>query len=250
MENETKKKKTATTTTATEVATSRALESYVDRVTLYTDVNADNFDFSRLPADPFKVTITTHNAKGEEIKTAYKIAVNGNKTLTVNDIPVNDGARERLTKLLADRERIPNEVAGLISSDTCKIYRYFLSRAKEQDKKERFERSGVKFVYKGVELRFLPKHAIDAGCEFILFKAITGDATTYLKRDNETFSIGVLAKGGKSAILKDDIVELTRPLLLKLMNDTFNGLTWSRVLELCREVEKFGTCTVPKALKD
>lgn len=230
--------------------TIKGLEKYSDRITLSDSVNAGNFDFTTLPATPFTLTLTTKNNKGEEIKTAYKVDVNGNKTLTINGLPVNDKVRETLSENLAKRERLSNEVASQISSDTCKVYRYYLSLAKERDRKERFERSGVKFVYKGVELRFLPKHAIDTGVEYILFKSITGDATLYLKRDNDSFSIGILARGGKSAVLKTDIVELTRPLLLKLMNDTFNGLTWSSVLSLCKEVEKFGTCTVPKALKD
>ena len=228
----------------------KGLEKYSDRITLSDKVNAENFDFSTLPAAPFTLSIVTRNNKGEEIKTAYKVDVNVNKTLTVNGMPVNDAAREALTKSLEKRERLTSEIASSISADTCKVYRYYLSLAKEKDKRERFERSGVKFMYKGVELRFLPKHAVDAGVEYILFKSITGDATLYLKRDNDSFTMGVLARGGKSAVLKRDLVELTRPLLAKLMNDTFNGMSWTKVIELCKEVEKFGTCAVPKALKD
>ena len=228
----------------------KGIEKYADRINLSDSVNAENFDFSTLPASPFTLTLVTKNNKGEEIKSAYKVDVNGNKTLTINGLPVNDEAREKLAESLEKRERLTSEIVSSISSDTCKVYRYYLSLAKEKDKRERFERSGVKFMYKGVELRFLPKHAVDAGVEYILFKSITGDATLCLKRDNDSFIMGVLARGGKAAVLKKDLVELTRPLLAKLMNDTFNGMTWTRVMELCKEVEKFGTCAVPKALKD
>ena len=238
------KKKKETTAIA-----STAIETTATETTV---INETNFDFSCLPTASFVYSIV-NNKTGKVDR--YAISWNTNKTLTVNSNSVSDKACKLLAEKLKKREGLTDSELTIVNnSDAVKVFKYLKKRAIAQDKALRFEKSGVLFMHNGKEFRFLPKHAIDGTQEFILFKSITGDGICYLHHDKvavnpDGFTAGVLAKGGRNAEVKETLIGFTKPFLMKFLNDTFNGKSWSEILDLCKAVEKFGTCSVPKALK-
>lgn len=227
--------------------------SKVNNVEVIETVNctADNWDFSMLPAGKITLTLVTS-------KKSYNVTVKTTditKQLKVGNGVVVPAVREKLTSMLNERHALTAEERNRYGNDVSIAYRYVLKRLKDMDKKNAFEKSGILFKINEQEVRFLPKRANENEKDFILFRSIDSNALCFLKKEvaedgKTSASYGVLAKGGKYASVKNTLVSLTRSTLMQWLNDTFNGMSWEKIIELCKQVEKFTTCSLPKALKE
>lgn len=218
-------------------------------------------------------TIRTTNKGIKTIHYDFTVSFSDDCACTI--ISTIDGVKELYTlddnclkvwfDMLEARETLPQPfVEGIRESDAFNLeldshaphefrlvtlYRHVLTCIKEESKKSRFEASGIKFSYKGVELRFKPVYCSDEHNEFVLFKTIDGNGTCYLKKVDGKCAFGLYGKGGRNSVLKKDLIENNEGLLKALFNDLTNGMTWETLLSLCAQVTNFSTCTVPKVLR-
>ena len=185
-----------------------------------------------------------------------------------------------LLNALKDRKKIDSEVIkaaekGTTTSlsrhtDNC-ILRAFGSLEKllkKADKEKAFKRDNIVFSFewkkKQYQLSCVPKYALGKdGQEFIVFKNLDCNAIVALKRkqkanktdvassDSEIEYIvaGKLSSKAYNAGTKSLQAKELESLTKRILNSYFNGMSWSKALELCKRCKKYSGISLPASLK-